>query len=286
MLCPGINALRAIKQYPQTSTWSCIFTGKPGDHWHLPTGLFTGRRSHSRSLDHTAAGVRGPAHRWPCERADHAKQFMGLTPVDGQLQFNSWTVGSQDHVHAHRAAPDQATQHDPCHERALLHKLRLPVGINRQLMLLVIPRNVPRIPELTSIAVATKLQWRRELIDTLLILQSSQSSVVQLDSQKTVAETPAPLGDDLHPHRIPHCRLSRRRRCLIRTALQRQCHDSLGLGQLHPEIAARCRLRRKGLAFTRPPSAGQTHQGRPALQGLKTTPCPVLPPLFRPWVIA
>ena len=133
---------------------------------------------------------------------------MGLTPVDRYLQFNGRTVGSQQHIHAQRTALDRAAQHDPGHQRALLHQLQLPVSSHRQWVLRIIRRQIPGIPELTPVAIAPELHWFRKLINTLLVLQAGQSPAVQLKREQTVAEAPALLGDELNPNRIPHNRSS------------------------------------------------------------------------------
>ena len=77
----------AVEQQSQTSTRSRRLTGHPGNHRHLPSRLFTRCCGGGRSFEHTATGVGRPAHGWGRQRADHPQQFMGLMPIEGELEL-------------------------------------------------------------------------------------------------------------------------------------------------------------------------------------------------------
>ena len=63
MMRAGINPLRTVKQDAKPTTRACFLTGQPGNHRNLPASMLAGRQGNSGSFDHTAAGVRSPAHR-------------------------------------------------------------------------------------------------------------------------------------------------------------------------------------------------------------------------------
>ena len=171
---------------------------------------------------------------------------MALAPVHRQGQLQPRAAGQQPAIQPHRAGTAAPPPQEADAERPLLHQLRQALPPPGQGVLAVVGGEIPGIPELPPIAVATPGQRPGQLGLAAVIPELFQPARPQPQAQQPVIEQPALLLP-LQPHRLLQAgaaggwRLAGNHR-RERPPRQALGHHPLQTWQLHPAAPARGRL--------------------------------------------
>jgi len=143
------------------------------------------------------------------QRELQAQQFMALLPVDAGHHLDPGAISAKPQVQSQLTGAHKKPLHHNHHQRTGLTQVRRAQWLQRQRVLAVISRQIPGIPELTLIAIATQLKRTRQLLNTVTALQRHQAIAADLAGQQSIAKSPASGDLVVHHQGVPIWRLRR-----------------------------------------------------------------------------